>query len=153
MTAPTVYRFLHAEARVHDAARFIETVFADGARCPAIPHDNPAVDSPFHIQEQRDTAAALGYGGADPVWAMVREHDLAHSFLAERLGWPLSITLWCVAHQLEATIPEPLRLEEEAQVFDFIRVVNGLPPERSWPADIQAAAAEFRERFRVERAA
>jgi hypothetical protein len=87
------------------------TTFADGTRVPAAPQDNA---------EYRYRAALLGYGGDTGKLSAV--HEFTHSFLAARMGLPVSPVLWAVAHG------EP-RLanadEEEAVVLAFQAFLNG----------------------------
>jgi hypothetical protein len=64
------------------------TRFEDGTECPATPHPNMPH---YHVVAHR-----LGY--ADDLLGYTREHEFAHSFLAERLHDAPSEVLWAVAH-------------------------------------------------------
>lgn len=75
--------------RIDPEARRIETVFADGAVCVAMPD----------YSAQRETAQRLGYGADDEaVWRMTVDHDILHTTEAVKAGLPHSPTLWAVAH-------------------------------------------------------
>jgi hypothetical protein len=124
MTAFTEIAFEHCAVRVFTADRFLETRFPDGAVCPATPEPTP---------DYLRTALDLGYGASDdPQWALCLAHELAHTYVAERFGWPHSIVLWAVAHKAEADIPSDVGKAEEEHVFDFQRLSNGFPPRLGW---------------------
>ena len=153
MSEPLVYEFGYATVRVwHDGRHgddgqwhrhYLETVFRDGAKCPAVPHDTDGY---------RAMARELGYG--DDTWAMCREHEIAHSFLMERFGWPMSMTLWAVAHGTEEHLPAELRRQEEAFVLDFQRMLNGVTARMEWShRHYTVTVPEFRQRFRGEQRA
>jgi hypothetical protein len=56
--------------RVFNDDQYLETVFPDGSRVPAAPHDS---------DQYRATAVACGYG--DDTWRLCREHEIAHTTL------------------------------------------------------------------------
>jgi hypothetical protein len=90
------------------------TVFPDGSALDATPNADP--ESLRHARE-------LGYG-AD-TGRMSRDHELAHTFLAVKLGLDRSPTLWTTAHPGRPGGAGPEQREwEEALVFDFQRLVN-----------------------------
>lgn len=114
-----VYRFRHCEVRTHLDRAYTVTLFPDGTQVPAAPNGDP---------EQAQTAQRLGYG--EDVSAMCREHELLHTWLAERFDLPHSPTLWAVAHeQGEGCIPIPAQHQEEALVLVFQAYLNGRPAE------------------------
>jgi hypothetical protein len=64
---------------------YLETRWPDGAMCPA---------TRDHTMENATYAAHLGYTN---VRDALREHEMAHTFVAEKLGFPWSPTLRAVA--------------------------------------------------------
>jgi len=105
--------FLHCTVAIDREGRYVETVFADGAKVSAMPHDTP---------EYRQHARELGYG--DDTAAMSREHEVCHSLIAEARGEDVSPTLFAVAHNEPANT---LHYFEERLVLDFQRYLNGGP--------------------------
>jgi hypothetical protein len=100
-----VIRFRGCLVRVFNHARYVETVFPDATKVPAVPHET---------EEYRATATRLGYG--DDVWRLCREHEMAHTELSELLGEPHSRTLWAVAHGQKNAIegsPGEMAAEED----------------------------------------
>lgn len=65
---------------------YVETVFPDGTKAPAAPEDNDAY---------RVTTARLGY--TDP-WQQCLEHEIFHTWVAQKMGYEHSTILWNVAH-------------------------------------------------------
>ncbi len=115
-----VYRFRHCEARVYLEANYTTTIFPDGTEVPATPTGEAV---------QQATAYRLGYG-AD-VAAMCREHELLHTWLAERFDLPHSPTLWAVAHDQDHAndcIPIWAQYKEEALVMAFQAYLNNHAP-------------------------
>lgn len=110
--------FTHCWVNLSD--RWTETVFHDGTRVVAVPEDDA---------EYFALAAGLGYG--TDVEALSQEHELLHTFLAERLTGGASPTLWAVAHgQQEGTCaPVWEQEEEEAMVLAFQRFLRGGSPD------------------------
>jgi hypothetical protein len=89
--------------RVFPETRYLETVFPDAAKVSAAPQTVPSY---------RATAERLGYG--DDVWALCREHEIAHTTLLQALGLEYSPTLWAVAHGAQRAIPgAPGEMEAE----------------------------------------
>lgn len=89
--------------RIFEDTHYLETAFPDGTKVPAAPQDT---------DDYRATAFRLGYG--TDTWAMCREHELAHTELAELLGLPYSPTLWAVAHgEKRAIIGAPGEMQAE----------------------------------------
>lgn len=89
---------------------YIETVFSDGAVAPAL----------FSYTEQdRQLAMAIGYG--DDVRQMHREHDVAHTFLAEMEGDSYSPVLRGIA--THKPLMGTAREREETKVLMFQRYV------------------------------
>jgi hypothetical protein len=96
-------------------------VFHDGTRVVAVPEEGDAY---------RRHALDLGYTGEDAVADMSREHELLHTFLADRLReGGASPTLWAVAHgQTGMVAPVWEQEEEEGLVLAFQRYLNGQQP-------------------------
>jgi hypothetical protein len=96
MNDPTdrLYFRYQVMVRIFEDEHYLETVFPDGSRVPAAPHDS---------DEYRATAASLGYG--EDTWRLCREHEIAHTTLLQRLGLKYSPTLWAVAHGAHGKIP------------------------------------------------
>ncbi|MFW6058985.1 MAG: hypothetical protein ACODAQ_02315 [Phycisphaeraceae bacterium] len=112
-----VYRFRHCEVRAELARDYTVTRFPDGTEVPAAPSGDP---------EQQQTAQRLGYG--EDVAAMCREHEILHTWLAERFDLPHSPTLWAVAHDHgEGCAPVWAQKQEEALVLAFQGYLNGRP--------------------------
>lgn len=98
----------------------VVTTFSDGSRLEACPQET---------DDYRDRALSLGYESAD---AMNREHDVLHSFLADKLGWPCSPCLYAAAQRLP--IDQEQRDTEEACVLAFQRYLNtGVVDDRLLP--------------------
>jgi hypothetical protein len=75
---------------VDEERHYCETIFSDGTVVPAVPHDT---------ESYSQHAVALGYGNdPDSRWRMCRDHELAHTLVAQAFGLPYSPTLWAVAH-------------------------------------------------------
>lgn len=91
---------------------YIETIFEDDTKVPALPQYNPV--SLF-------TSHDLGY--EDDIKRMTIDHELLHTFLSEFAGLKYSPTLWSVAHQqnleVEGVIEIWRQYEEEALVLSF----------------------------------
>jgi hypothetical protein len=77
---------------------------------------------------QDELAQQLGY---QSTWDMVREHEILHTWLAIKLGFPHSPTLWDVALNLLEIPNRPALIiwpGEEAAVIEFQRWLNGGVP-------------------------
>lgn len=102
------------------APHYVETVFHDGRRVVATPE---AGNSAYN-----DNARALGYG--DDLELLSREHEMLHTFLAERIHGGASPTLWAVAHGQgnDPNFPDlaPIweQIYEEAMVLAFQKYMN-----------------------------
>src|SRR5215211_2094253 len=136
--------FRNCEVRADLATGFTETIFPDGARVPAYPNGT---------DEQRVTTRRTGYG--DDIAAMCREHEILHTWLAEKFGFPHSPTLWAVAHgQAEGCAPIWAQHGEEALVMAFQEYLNGLPatePLKSltnWGMSLEQLRDEARQMLR-----
>lgn len=107
---------------VHTDGNWTETVFRDGTRVTAMPEEG---------EDYRLQAEDLGYSGEDAAANMSREHELLHTFLADRLrDGGASPTLWAVAHEQTGMIaPVWEQEEEEALVLAFQRYMNGREPD------------------------
>ena len=90
---------------------YMETVYPDGKICKAL----------FTVDEhQKQTAKLAGYG--DNVLAMHREHDIAHTFLAEVSGRRYSPLLYEAAGGPKVSVAD--RVKEETRVLAFQRYVQ-----------------------------
>lgn len=92
-------------------------------------------------------AHELGYGG--DTWAMSRDHELLHSWLAVRRGLPFSPTLWAVSRGDKHLTADAIREWEEG---DVLAVQKFLRLGASDPDLDRVAAPEGRERLRREAA-
>lgn len=104
---------------VDDAARLLVTVFPDGSELPAAGNSDP---------ESVAYAHELGYGG--DTWAMSRDHEVAHTFLAVRAGLPFCPVLHRAACGCPADMPpgpdERQRIEAGVLAFQrFARTGEG----------------------------
>ncbi len=118
---------------------YLETRWPDGAKCGA--------DRDSQMQNI-DYARHLGYF---TVRDALREHELAHTYISEKLGFPYSPTLRAVAEGYgPGTAPYERQLWEEAVVLDFQRYMQtgqigpALSP-YAWR--VPGWAADFRMRF------
>jgi hypothetical protein len=83
-------RFGSVLVRIFEDTRYLETVFPDGTKVPAAPHDTDSY---------RAQAEALCYTpDADGCWQMCRDHEIGHTLLTQTLGLEHSPSLWAVAH-------------------------------------------------------
>lgn len=111
------YQFRNCEVRYFPAADYLETVFQDGAKCPA---------QFTFFKADYEKAFELGYKGSyswsrSPVTQMHCEHELSHTFIAEALGEP-----WCpVLRSVAVKGPCEGAWEREALVMDWQRYLNG----------------------------
>jgi hypothetical protein len=73
-----------------------------------------------------EAARHAGYG--DDQYRMLVEHEIAHSFVADQLGWPHSWSLWSAAHGTGEKRPmsgwSPRVRDEEHLVVSLQRFVN-----------------------------
>lgn len=93
-------------------------------------------------------AHSLGYGG--DTWAMSRDHELLHSWLAVRRGLPFSPTLWAVSRGDKHLTADAIRDWEEGDVLalqKFLRL-GACEPDLD-----RVAPPEGRETLRREAAA
>jgi hypothetical protein len=65
----------------------MQTIFDDHSFAPATPNSSPVDTERAHV---------LGYNG--DTWSMTLDHELLHTWVAERLGRECSVVLWNVAH-------------------------------------------------------
>lgn len=119
---------------VHSAPGYTETCYHDGTKVIATPQDS---------DQYREQAMALGYGSDTA--ALSREHEILHTFLAEKLGFGSSPTLWAVAHgQTGEVAPVWEQEEEEAWTLAFQAYLHGGPPtdglQRLTDTDLEVAA-------------
>ncbi|MCT7377088.1 hypothetical protein [Chelativorans salis] len=97
----------------------VETIFReDGSVAEADVHWG----DPDHIR----ASWYAGYGGDQR--RMLTEHEIAHSFIADELGWPYSWSLWSAAHGTSTKRPmgewSPRVRDEEHLVVSLQRYVN-----------------------------
>lgn len=83
---------------------WISTVFPDGSKYGALPHDTP---------EYRALTERCGYGS--DIWAYCRGHEIAHSVVAEYVYHAPSRVIWGCAHGKWAA-PADILHEEELSV-------------------------------------
>jgi hypothetical protein len=109
-----------------------ETVFEDGAICPATFVDD---------EQARASAADLGY---TDVRLMHLHHELAHTLIAEACGLPYSLTLRNVV--VPGTALHYERVSEEALVFSFQRwlMTGARAPELDRVPDLEKVAHRIR---------
>lgn len=99
-------------------------------------------------------AHELGYDG--DTWAMSRDHELLHSWLAVRRGLPFSPTLWAVSRGDKRLTADPIREWEEGDVLALQKFLRhgAFDPDlgRVAPAEgrdqLRRDAAEFLAAFR-----
>lgn len=148
-----IHYFRQCFVEVYENVISAYTRYGDGTFVSA----SPILEGP-KANEQSDLALALGYSS---VWGMVREHELAHTFLAERLEFDVSPVLWDVAHNLvreDGTWPgQELWAGEERDVIAFQAYLNGTTTVDTQDAfgyltqrgvDVDQARFEFVQRFR-----
>lgn len=100
----------------YEPEQWVNTYFAPGVQYGAHPHDNPH----YHVIAHR-----CGYEGR--LWDYCFEHELAHSFLAERLLGCQSPVLWKLAVNLRIE-PNAAAIEElTVQTFQRWVRANELP--------------------------
>lgn len=120
--------------------RFLRTVFPDGTMVPATPNYDPA--SIAH-------AYALGYAGDS--WAMSREHEALHTWMAVQAGQAYSVTLWHVAHGTRP--PIGVAPAEEALVLHFQGYLHAGRPApylvQQWAATTGKPLAQLAEEARA----
>ena len=114
--APRLTKTLHFQnCWVNTSPGYTETGYHDGTRVSATAEDGP---------EYSAKAAQFGYG--DDLAALSREHEILHTFLAEKFGYGASPTLWAVAHgQTGNVAPIWEQEEEEAWVLAFQTYLHG----------------------------
>jgi len=115
------YVFPRCRVLVDEKARYVESIMEDGTKVGATPNrDN------WSLQ----TSSGLGYG--DDTWAMSRDHELSHSWLAHLDGKPCSPTMWRLAHPHSAEVADDVEVaEEEARVLAFQQALDKTEP-RPW---------------------
>ena len=115
------YEFPNCAVLVDEQGRYVETRFPDGTKVGSTPNRDP------HTLR---TAAELGYG--DDTFAMSRDHEISHSWLALLDGRPHSPTMWRLAHPYGDELPDDAQVaEEEARVLAFQRTLDKRAP-RPW---------------------
>ncbi len=124
------YVFPGCAVLVDERGRYVETRFPDGTKVGSTPNADP---------HTLTVAAELGYG-AD-TFAMSRDHEIAHSWLALLDGLPHSPTMWRLAHPYGDWLPDDAAVaEEEARVLAFQETLDKSGP-RPWDvADVPAKA-------------
>lgn len=115
------YVFPRCRVIVDEGSRYVESLMEDGAKVGATPNLD---DWTLKI------AAELGYG--DDTWAMSRDHELSHTWLAHVEGQPWSPTMWRLAHPESTGSAGDVEVaEEEARVLEFQRALDKDRP-RPW---------------------
>jgi hypothetical protein len=102
-------------------SRYVETRFPDGTRVGSTPNTD---------RHSLQMATSLGYG--NDTFAMSRDHEVAHTWLAHCAGLPWSRTMWRLAHPYGDDLPDDSEVaEEEAMVLRFQRRLDKSEP-RPW---------------------
>jgi hypothetical protein len=115
------YVFAGCTILVDDENRYLETWFPDGTSVPATPNFDEASIALAHD---------LGYDG--DTWAMSRDHELAHTWLAVAAGQGRSGTLWRLVHPSDPdAVDNDEVAREEARVLRFQRGL-AKPGPRPW---------------------
>ena len=113
-----LYKFPGCEVRVDEHRRYVETRFPDGARVGSTPNAD---------EHTLNVAAELGYG--TDTFAMSRDHELAHSWLAYQDGRVASPTMWRLAHPEAEGLPDDVEVsQEEARVLAFQKALDKSSP-------------------------
>ena len=106
---------------VDEEARYVESLMEDGSKVGATANCDAA---------SLLTSQDLGYG--DDTWAMSRDHELSHAWLAHLEGRPWSPTMWRLAHPHSSDVAGDTEVaEEEARVLAFQRTLAKDAP-RPW---------------------
>lgn len=105
-----IYRLGSCWIAVDDIARHLVTRLPDRSEVYAAANHDPV---------SRKLAAELGYTST---WAMSRDHELAHTWLALQDGDRCSRTLWYVAHHKDLCWNFIRR--EETRVLEFQRALD-----------------------------
>ena len=106
---------------VDEEQRYVETRFPDDSKVGSTPNADA---------HTMDVARDLGYG--DDTWAMSRDHEISHSWLAYLDGVPHSPTMWRLAHPYDDALPNDAEVaEEEARVLAFQATLDKSAP-RPW---------------------
>ena len=106
---------------VDEEARYVESLMEDGTKVGATANCDGA-----SVRTSQD----LGYG--DDTWAMSRDHELSHAWLAHLDGRPWSPTMWRLAHPHSSDVAGDTEVaEEEARVLAFQRALAKDEP-RPW---------------------
>lgn len=115
------YVFPGCDVLVDEHQRYVETRFPDGTTVGSTPNADP---------HTMTVAADLGYG--DDTWAMSRDHEIAHSWLAYCDGLDHSPTMWRLAHPYDDELPNDAEVaEEEERVLAYQRTLDKSAP-RPW---------------------
>ena len=110
--------FPHCRVIVDEESRYVESRMDDGSKVGATPNDDEA---------SLRTAEELGYG--TDTWAMTRDHELSHAWLAHLDGRPWSPTMWRLAHPDSSDVAGDTEVaEEEARVLAFQRSLDKTAP-------------------------
>ena len=97
---------------------YTETCYHDGTKVTATPEDS---------DQYRANTALFGYGS--DTGGLSREHEILHTFLAEKLGLGSSPTLWAVAHGQTGDVAAIWEQEEEETwTLAFQTFLHGGPP-------------------------
>jgi len=92
--------------KIFDDARYLETIFLDDLYVPATPNFD---------KDSLKLAEELGYG--TDTWAMSRDHEIAHTWLAYKRGKNYSPTLYKVARQ-QAGLPTEYCISDKEVAFE-----------------------------------
>jgi hypothetical protein len=115
------YLYPHCTVIIDEGSRYVETRFADGATVGSTPNQDA------HTLWLADD---LGYG--TDTWAMSKDHEMAHTWLAHAAGLRWSPTFWRIAHpSADDSIGDEEVAREETQVLEFQRALDKAGP-RPW---------------------
>lgn len=125
------YVFPGCYVLIDEDAQYVETRFPDGTKVGSTPNLDP---------HTMNVAAELGYG--TDTWAMSRDHEVSHTWLAHLDGLLFSRTMWRLAHPYDDDVPDDVAVaEEEARVLAFQATLVKVGP-RPWDlADVPKKAA------------
>lgn len=131
------YHFKNCHVRYFPAADYLETVFPDGAKCPA---------QFTFTREDAEKATELGYSDTIPMRAIRQmniEHELSHTFIAEALGESYCPVLRSVA----VKGPCEGAWEREELVMDWQRFLNGATASSNLLTKLRGSWVAFNERL------
>jgi hypothetical protein len=107
------YEFSHCWVHVDTDNSWTSTNFKDGTSVPATPNSD---------DQYKYWANYCGYADLSQ---MSREHEIAHTYISEKIGRKYSQTLWDVAHGVPTSADQiKEHQKEEGLVLAFQRFLN-----------------------------